>query len=92
MKTISSKYVKVVKHEEQKKDGFQAVEVQDNFIYKGKVIAIPEAPLYVSNRQIAINDIVIFAKYSPDSHEIVEDGVTYKFINHNDILEIYATE
>lgn len=81
---ISNKYIAVVKLEEEKKEGFETVQVQDNFIYKGKVVLLPEAPVFMGNKQVAIGDTVIFAKYSPDTHEI-EDK---KFVSVNDVLAV----
>lgn len=87
--SINNKYVKVEKFEEETRDeGFQAVQVQDNFVYKGKVIEIPESPVYVDNHKIEVGDVVLFAKYSPDTHEITEKGKTVKFVRAEDLLEV----
>ncbi len=85
---ISNHYIVVEKLEEEKKEGFQTVEVQDNFIYKGKVTHIPECPVFMGNKQVAPGDVVMFAKYSPDTHEIKEDGKTMKFIKTDDVLAV----
>lgn len=85
---ISNKYVVVEKLEEQKKDGFKTVDVQDNFVYKAKILLLPDNPVYVSNQQLVIGDIVLFAKYSPDTHEIDLDGKKVKFVAITDILAV----
>lgn len=83
---ISNKYVVVEKLEEEKKDGFKTVDVQDNYVYKAKVLLLPENPVFMGNQQLIIGDIVLFAKYSPDTHEIDLDGKKVKFVTINDIL------
>lgn len=81
---ISNNYVAVEKLEESKQEGFQTIQPQDSFIFKGKVVQIPEAPVYLGNRQIVSGDIIVFAKYSPSSHDISE--LKLKFIHTQDIL------
>lgn len=90
--SISAKYIVVEKFEEEKKDGYQTVDVQDSFTYKGKVIELPEVPVYVSNHQVMIGDVVMFAKYSPSTHEIEENGKLVKFITLEDILKVWPQE
>jgi len=77
-------YILVEKVEEQKKEGFETVNVQDSFVYKGKVKLLPDIPVYVGNTQLQIGTIVIFKKYSADSFEYEKD----KFIKTDDILAI----
>lgn len=86
--TINAHYVAVTKVDEPKKEGFETVDVQDSFICKGKVHLLPDAPVYISNRQIFNDNIVLFAKYSPDTHEVEQDGVKMKFVNVNDLLAV----
>lgn len=81
---ISSKYVKVEKVQEEKKEGFQAVQTQDSFVYKGRIIQLPDQPAFVDNHPLELGDIVIFAKYSPDTFEINDK----KYVLINDILEV----
>jgi len=85
---ISNNYIVVTKLEEEAKEGFKAVEVQDNYVYKGKVTHIPEAPVYMGNKPVTVGDVVLFAKYSPDTHEIDVDGKKVKFVATNDILAV----
>ena len=84
MKALNFKYIIVEKLEEKKGEGVQMVEVQDCFTYKGRVKQVPEIPVCVSNHQVTPGDIVIFAKYSPDTHEIEKD----KFVKVEDILAV----
>lgn len=75
----------VSKVEEEKKDGFDMVEIQDSFIYKGKVESLSvDQP----SSLVLIGDTVLFAKYSPDANEVEIDGKTMKIINVSDILAV----
>lgn len=85
---ISNNYIALEKVEEEVKEGFQAVSVQDNTTYKGRVFLVGEAPIFMGNKQVAIGDIVLFAKYSPDTHDIEEDGKKLKFVKVTDILAV----
>ncbi len=81
---LNSKYALIEKIEEKKEEGYQEVQVQDSFVYKGKVKELPACPAYVDNHPLEVGDIVLFAKYSPDTHEIDND----KFVLINDILAV----
>lgn len=37
---------------------------------------------------LQVGSIILFAKYSPDTHEIEHEGVKYKFVAFDDILAI----
>ena len=89
----------VTKVEEIKKEGeFETVAVQDAFVYKGKIeqvgidmrdmIAVSAHATYVPPPMFNVGDVILFAKYSPDTHEIEHEGVKYKFISFEDILAI----
>jgi len=78
---IQGNRILVSKLEEEKKEGFQTVEVQDNFVYKGKVEQS-------NSNEIKVGDIVLFAKYSPDTQEIEHDGQKMKIIKVDDVLAI----
>lgn len=92
MQAINSKYILVKKMKEEKKDGFQTVEVQDSFINKGEVFRLPDQPVFVDNQQLKVGDLVIFAKYSPDTHEVsLMNGATeekMKMVKIEDVLTI----
>lgn len=86
---ISQNYIVVQKVEEPAStEEFKAVEVQDSFVYKGRVSHLPEVPVHMANRRIAKGDIILFAKYSPDTWEIEHEGEKMKFIAIRDILAV----
>lgn len=92
MKILGNR-VLVSKIEESKTDGFQTVEVQDSFVYKGKVEQIgDDKPTLKVGESISgyiqANDIILFAKYSPDTQEIDHEGQKMKIINVDDILAV----
>lgn len=88
MLTLNSNYVALVKCEEPPKEGFQTVDVQDSFVCKGKVAFLPEQPVYLSNHALIVGEVVLFAKYSPDTHEVEQDGMKLKFVNTSDLLAV----
>lgn len=86
MKILGNR-VLVSRLEEQKSEGFQTVEVQDSFVNKGKVEQIastelPESFVY------KVGDIILFAKYSPDTQEVEFEGKKMKVVSVDDILAI----
>jgi co-chaperonin GroES (HSP10) len=85
---ISSMYITVEKIEEAPKEGFQAVEIQDSSVYRGRVTNLPEIPVHVDNTALLLGDTVLFAKYSPDTHEVELEGKKVKFIKVSDILAV----
>lgn len=85
---ISNNYIAVEKLEEPKQEGFQTVQVQDSSIFKGKVKFIPEAPIFMGNKQVAPGEIILFAKYSPNTHEVEHEGMKLKFVKSEDILAV----
>ncbi len=87
---ISNQYVVLKKFEEPKAEGFSAVEPGDSFTYKGVVVKLPDEVVFVSNKELAEGDAVIFAKHSPDTFD-VEDaslGGRVKFVKRSDILAV----
>lgn len=85
---VSNNYIAVEKCPKVETEGFTAVEVQDNFLYKGVVKFLPECPVFIGNEHIKIGDVVLFAKYSPDVHEYKENGADMKLIGIRDILAV----
>lgn len=77
--------VLVTRIEEPKKEGFSTVEVQDSFVYKGKVelSSWPEEDMPCKK-----GDTVLFAKYSPDTQEVDYEGAKAKIIRVEDILAV----
>ena len=85
---ISAEYIAVKKAEQEKKEGFQTVDVVDNFVFKGEIVMLPEVPVYVSNDLLSVGRVVIFKKYSPDTVEIDVEGQKLKFVKVCDILAV----
>lgn len=86
---ISISYCLLKKAEEPKKEGeFQTVEVQDSFVYKGQIVQLPGAPVHMCNKLLVISDVVVFAKYSPDTVEIEFEGEKHKFVKLTDLLAV----
>jgi len=84
--------VLVSRLEEEKKEGFQTVEIQDSFLYKGKVeqIGTEIAPMWDGTAIVAPalveGVIVYFAKYSPHTQEIDVEGKKMKVVRLEDII------
>lgn len=77
--------------EEEKKEGaFEVVEVQDSFTNKGQIVQIGTDEVLpsevLSKGLLNVGNIVIFAKYSPDTQEVEVEGKKYKIIKAEDIL------
>lgn len=88
MKILGNR-VLVSRVEEEKKDGFQTVEVQDSFVYKGRVEQVPALMVFDHFvGSILIGEIILFAKNSPDTHEIDVEGKKMKVVMVNDIIAI----
>lgn len=96
MKILGNRIL-VSRLEEPKKEGFATVEVQDSFVYKGKVEQIGEViggdgVTLTSNvpfkQAFNVGDTVIFAKYSPDTQEIEHEGQKMKVVKIEDIIAI----
>ena len=82
MKILGNR-VLISKIEEEKKEGFQTVDIQDSFIYKGKVEQVGDDVDIGFTKLIGKN--IIFAKYSPNTQEVDE----FKIISVDDILAVY---
>lgn len=79
----------VSKVEEEKKEGFETVEVADSFIYKGKIEQIGDLQLEATALpSFNVGDIILFAKYSPDTHEANQGEQKLKIISVEDILAV----
>lgn len=91
MKLLGNR-VLVSRIEEEKKDGFQTVEVQDSFVYKGKIEQISGHEEVTGTSaypgSFRVGDVVVFAKYSPDTHEIDHEGKKYKAVDVKDIIAV----
>lgn len=88
MKILGNRIL-VSKIEEEKKDGFQTVDVQDSFVYKGKVEQTSsDCPQPGDHIHMQKGDTVLFAKYSPDTKEVDHEGKKMKIISMDDVLAI----
>ena len=69
---VSNNYIAVERVFEPEKEigDFKTVEVFDDFLFRGRVKYLPEAPVYLGNENLKSGDIILFAKYSPDTHDI----------------------
>lgn len=85
---ISNNYIVVEKIEEPKNNGFQIVKVQDSSTFKGKIKFVPEIPVFLGNQRIVIGDVILFAKYSPNTHDIEDDELKLKFVKTEDVLAV----
>ncbi len=80
--------------EKEKTEGFQTVQVQDSFVYMGKIEKLGQDVLgeYKHFKEEApplhIGDIIIFAKYSPDTSEIEHEGKKFKSVKVEDVLAV----
>lgn len=94
MLKILGNRVLVSRIEEEKKEGFQTVEVQDSFVNKGKVEQMGESDMYqvttsyTSNTCVQVGDTILFSKYSPDTQEVEIEGKKMKLVKCEDILAI----
>lgn len=87
MKILGNR-VLVSKIEEPKKEGeFQTVEVQDAFVYKGKIEALGDL-VGEGRSDLFQGQTILFAKYSPDTQEIEHEGRKLKFVLVTDILAV----
>lgn len=73
--------VEKVEKEPAKEGEFQTVDVTDSFVYKGRIVKCPDLLL-----NFKVGDTIVYAKYSPDTHDLELDGRKLKFVNVTDIL------
>lgn len=83
---ISNNFIAVETIQEPEQEGFKTVKIEDTSSFKGKVVHLGEAPLHMGNRQILVGDTIIFAKYSPNTHDIAE--LKLKFVSAQDVLAV----
>ncbi len=77
--------------EKEVKEGFQTVDVQDSLVYKGRIEQIGDTFLTTATSYqglYEVGSIILFAKYSPDTHEIEHEGKKYKVVEVSDILAV----
>ena len=70
-------------------DGFKAVEIQDDFVFKGKVEQIGiELDEVVKTLGLNLGDTVMFRKYSPDTEDVEIEGKKMKVVDLEDVIAI----
>jgi co-chaperonin GroES (HSP10) len=87
----------VSKVEEEKVEGaFTTVEVQDSFLYKGKVEQVGCTPMLMAGSSTSIIEpmikegaVVLFAKYSPHTQTVKVNDKEMKIIRLEDVLAVY---
>lgn len=84
---ISDNYVAVEKVEEPKAEGFTQVNLIDSSVFKGRVVHCAEG-VFLGDRKVMVGDTVLFAKFSPDTHEVEHDGKKLKFVSKRDVLAV----
>jgi len=87
MKILGSRIL-VSKVDEEVKGDFQAVEVQDNFLFKGKIEQVGPIGIGLHMDGLVEGATVLFSKYSPDTQDVEHEGKKMKIINVNDVLAI----
>lgn len=85
MKILGNRIL-VSKVEEPKTEGFQATQITDSFVNKGKVEGFGDSASF--KQPVEMGDTVLFAKYSPDTQEIEHEGKKMKIISVSDVLAI----
>lgn len=102
MKIIGDR-VMLERIEKEATGGFEAVEVINDFVSRGRVVQVgsPITRGYVQGMtmasfspstpvkdDLAEGNIVLFAKFSPDTQEVKIDGTDYKVVALSDIIAI----
>lgn len=81
-----------IKEEEVKEGEFEKVQVQDDFLYKGKVEQIGVESEYngtsVARPIIERENVVLFAKYSPHTQSVTVEGEEMKVVRMEDVIAI----
>lgn len=81
---IADNRIVVEATEKEVKEGFTTVDVQDDFVYKGRIVELPASPPIIGEEALKVGDVILFAKGSPDTHEVGKQ----KFILTSDILKV----
>ena len=68
-------------------DGFQKVEVFDDFLYKGEVVSVGEYA-NADTKKLVKGDVVLFDKYSRSVHEVDFQGQKMKLVPYEDVLAV----
>ena len=86
--------------EREAKDGFETVDVLDEFVSKGRIVAVgselhrgfgssvPSNYETEGQSDLAVGNTVLFAKFSPDTQELKLDGKDMKIVAIPDIIAV----
>lgn len=94
MLKILGNRILVSRVEEPQTEGFSTVEIQDSFVFKGKVEDIGQMIFEVGiDKNILVypfvkGSIIYFRKYSPDTEEIEHEGKKMKVVSLSDVIAI----
>lgn len=103
MKIIGDR-VLVERVEKEQSDGFETVDVLDDFVCKGRIVQVGE-PIHrgwgmtvtvatglgqgdPEKDDLAVGNVILFAKFSPDTQEVKVDGKELKTVATSDIIAI----
>lgn len=100
MKIIGER-VLVERIEKEDKEGFQTVDVLDEFVSRGRIVQVGEPLVRTAmtftytggvvsdvKDDLAPGNVVLFAKFSPDTQEVKVDGKDMKVVAISDIIAI----
>jgi len=99
MKIIGDR-VLVERVEKEKSDGFETVDVLDDFVCKGRIVQVGvplnrpgmsmtfSTGLTSTEDDLAVGNVILFAKFSPDTQEVKVDGKELKTVATGDIIAI----
>lgn len=93
MKILGNRIL-VSKIEEEKTEGFETVSPTDSFLFQGKIEQIPidwhemGTVLVGPAKALSVGLVVLFAKYSPDTHDVEVDGKKMKIVSVADVLAV----
>lgn len=87
MKILGNR-VLVSKVEEEVKEGFKTVDVQDSFVNKGRIEQVGYKWGVDNPEEMKAGNIILFSKYSPDTQEIEHEGKKMKIVSIDDLLAI----
>lgn len=84
MASLNNKYIVVERFIKPSEGEFETVQAIGDEVYRGKVVELPEIPIFLDNYQLKLGDVVIFAPHSPDTF-LVEDK---RFVKVEDLLKV----
>lgn len=79
--------VKRIEAPKKEEEGFETVQVFDDFLYKGEIV---DAGEYIGLRTstFKVGDTILFDKYSRGVHEVDVEGEKMKLVPYEDVLAV----